>query len=358
MSNDNRTRNPKEPIGNDPNESSTEAYPSITNSLTGPNPNIAPPNQSMNLDASAAMASVLECITLQQSTYHIPQFDGKNPPLKEFLQDIANGAVYITESTEPGFIKVVLSKLKGVARESVRDKRFNRVNDLMAHLKKHFAPSKKYQWYFESIVNLRMKQTETVSDYYDRLQGLLSGAKHAIEDKYTQVHYAGTPHEISESTIMMKPVVDCALDAFIKGLPDEISTFVDTINPKDLSEALEHALHIEERLRQTERLRSSASSYHIMRQNEKGKKARLHQKSPTHAIQHLHINHFINTRHSTLHTHHSSPTLIPHHTLQPTNTPSHTHPFHLCRNTLLNPRIETDPGVINHGAGIVGRQEP
>ena len=269
MSNDNRTRNPREPIGNDPNESSTEAYPSITNSLTGPNPNIAPPNQSMNLDASAAMASVLECMTLQQSTYHIPQFDGKNPPLKEFLQDIANGAVYITESTEPGFIKVVLSKLKGVARESVRDKRFNRVNDLMAHLKKRFAPSKKYQWYFESIVNLRMKQTETVSDYYDRVQGLLSGAKHAIEDKYTQVHYAGTPHEISESTIMMKPVVDCALDAFIRGLPDEMSTFVDTRNPRDLGEALEHALHIEERLRQTERVRPFASSYHIMRQNEK-----------------------------------------------------------------------------------------
>ena len=175
MSNNNRTRNFREPIGNDPDESTTEAYPNITNSLSGPNLNIAPPNQSMDLDASAAMASVLECMTLQQSTYHIPQFDGKNPPLKEFLQDIANDAVYIMESTELAFIKVVLSKVKGVARKSIRDKRFNWVNDLMAHLKKCFAPSRKYQWYF----------------------------------------------------------------------------------------------HIEERLRQTERLRSSASSYHIMRQNEK-----------------------------------------------------------------------------------------
>ena len=41
---------------------------------------------------------------------------------------------------------------------------------------------------------------------------------------------------------MMKPVVDCALDAFIKGLPDEMSMFVNTRNPKDLSDAL----HIEE----------------------------------------------------------------------------------------------------------------
>ena len=101
-------------------------------------------------------------------------------------------------------------------------------------------------------MNLWMKQTETVSDYHDRVQSFLRGAKHAVEDEYTQVHYAGTTHEISESTIMMKPVVDCALDAFIKGLPDEMSTFADTRNPKDLSEALEHALYIEERLRQTE----------------------------------------------------------------------------------------------------------
>ena len=83
-----------------------------------------------------------------------------------------------------------------------------------------------------------MKQTETISDYYDLLQGLLCGAKHAIKDKYIKIHYASTAHEVSESTIMMKPVVDCALDAFIKSLPDEMSTFVDTRNPKNLGEAL------------------------------------------------------------------------------------------------------------------------
>ena len=48
---------------------------------------------------------------------------------------------------------------------------------------------------------------------------------------------------------MRKPVVDCALDAFIKGLLNEMSTLVDTKNPKDLGKALEHALHIEERLK-------------------------------------------------------------------------------------------------------------
>ena len=87
-----------------------------------------------------------------------------------------------------------------------------------------------------------MKQSETMSDYNDRVQGLLSGARHAIEEKYT-----GTYGHTKESAVIMKPVIDCALDAFIRGLPDDISIFVDTRNPKDLSKAFEHALHAEER---------------------------------------------------------------------------------------------------------------
>ena len=212
----------------------------VSDSLTGDPANILTLTSYLNFNTSAAMASVSECMTLQQSTYHIPQFYGKNPLLKYFLRDVANGAVFVTDATESGFIKAVLAKLKGVARESVPDKQFSKITDLIAHLKKRFAPTKKYQWYFESIVNLRMKQSETVSDYNDRVQGLLSGARHAIEEKYT-----GTYGHTKESIIMMKPVVDCALDVFIRGLPDDISIFVDTRNPKDLSEAFEHALHAE-----------------------------------------------------------------------------------------------------------------
>ena len=116
------------------------------------------------MDVSAAMATALEGMTLQQSTYYIPTFNSRTPALKEFLQVVANGVVCVTESTEPAFIKIILSKLKGTARESVRDKEFRNLQEVISHLKKRFAPTKKYQWYFGIIVNLRMKQTESVSD--------------------------------------------------------------------------------------------------------------------------------------------------------------------------------------------------
>ena len=62
---------------------------------------------------------------------------------------------------------------------------------------------------------------------------------------------------------MMKPVIDCALDAFIRG----ISIFDDTRNPKNLSESFEHALHAEERHRDSEK-NCMVSSYHIVRPRE------------------------------------------------------------------------------------------
>ena len=142
---------PQHGVDHDQDESDADPVPKVhlllsqsaSGSLTGDPANILTPSSYLNLNTSATMVSVLECMTLQQSTYHIPQFDGKNPPLKEV---VANGAVFVTDATEPGFIKAVLAKLKGIARESVPDKQFSKIKELIAHLKKIYAPTKKYQW--------------------------------------------------------------------------------------------------------------------------------------------------------------------------------------------------------------------
>ena len=59
MSNENRNHNCRGTIGNDPDESTTEAYPNIAKSLSGPNPNIADQNQSMNLVVMGDTVSII-----------------------------------------------------------------------------------------------------------------------------------------------------------------------------------------------------------------------------------------------------------------------------------------------------------
>ena len=48
----------------------------------------------------------------------IPVFDGKNIPLKDFIQDIPNADADIPDAQKGSFIKKVLSKLRGSARNS------------------------------------------------------------------------------------------------------------------------------------------------------------------------------------------------------------------------------------------------
>ena len=74
-------------------------------------------------------------------------------------------------------------------------------------------------------------------------------------------------HEKGLASIWTWKLTSRSLDAFMKGFPDEINTSLVTKNPIDISEAFENSSYIEERLRQTERIRLSLLSYHIVRQN-------------------------------------------------------------------------------------------
>ena len=57
-----------------------------------------------------------------------------------------------------------------------------------------------------------------------------------------------------------------------------MSIFVDTRNPRDLSKAVEYALHIEERLDYTEKTRALASTFHVTKRD--GESENRHPVSP------------------------------------------------------------------------------
>lgn len=73
--------------------------------------------------------------------------------------------------------------------------------------------------------------------------------KNSLGGKYT------APND--DTNMRMKPVTDYVLDAFIRGLPEKLSIFEDTSNPKDINEAYEHARHVEESQKYKEKDRTS-----------------------------------------------------------------------------------------------------
>ena len=156
-------------------------------------------------------------------------------PVRDFIQDIINGESSVPANCEPQYIKAVLARLKGAARDSIYRKSFTTINELIKDLKQRFALRKTYAWYLHEISIFRMKREESVSEFFDRITLLKSGAQAALEDKY------------ENACTMLAPLNDSALEAFVRGLADEISGLVEARNPVSLDEALKIALEYESR---------------------------------------------------------------------------------------------------------------
>ena len=183
----------------------------------------------------AMVTSMAECFAIQQGIMNVPIFNGKNMPVRDFIQDVINGEASIPANCEKQYIRAVLSRLKGAARDSTHGKSFFSMKDLIDHLKQRFAPHKSYTWYTHEISNIKMTRNESVSEYYDRLTLLKSGAQAALEDRY------------DNADLLLAPLNDCALESFIRGLPDGLSGAVESRNPNSMEAALKYAIEYESR---------------------------------------------------------------------------------------------------------------
>ncbi|XP_058790626.1 uncharacterized protein LOC131663872 [Phymastichus coffea] len=183
------------------------------------------------------LTSMSASFTLQSIVQGITEFDGKNVPLKDFIQDIRNGRALIDDKQEANFIRLIIAKLKGPARDCIYGKTVNTTEGLVKILKERFAPCKDFSYYDSNIHNLRMKNGDTVGDFHDRINILLNCAQSALKEEL------GTDY----SDVMMTPIKNSTLKTFIDGLPKEIGDLVDIKQPKSLEEAYKEALRIETR---------------------------------------------------------------------------------------------------------------
>ena len=75
-----------------------------------------------------------------------------------------------------------------------------------------------------------MSCSENVSEFYNIITLLKSGAQAALEDKYQNARQ------------MLLPLNECGLKTLIRGVSDAISGIVESRNPSSLETALKYAL--------------------------------------------------------------------------------------------------------------------
>ena len=82
------------------------------------------------------MITMAYTMARQSAIGSVPPFDGTNIPLKDFIHDVRNAVANIADDQLPCFLKKVLGKLRGSARNSTFGVTFTTVDDLVRHLKR------------------------------------------------------------------------------------------------------------------------------------------------------------------------------------------------------------------------------
>lgn len=201
-----------------------------------------------------ATKAISNNFSFQSATSYLDEFDGKNRPLRDFIQDIEGGDSLVPGGLKNNYLKFVLSKLRGRARDSLANKKIEKLQDVIDNLKTHFAPAKSYANYVKEIQALRIKKDETVSEFYTRLLRKVELAKTALITKYKEAADTLTPQ-----------LEEIALSAFKDGMSDRMSYALIILDGLDtLEKAYKKAKIIEDASKHNNDSDLSPSDAHIL----------------------------------------------------------------------------------------------
>ena len=160
--------------------------------------------------AANAFNSKTHYLQRQNALSQVPTFAGKESELRSFVLDVAQTFASLGEgANEVEFVKRILPKLRGRARECIEDQKFADLKSLVIRLEESFtALGLNFAHYHSQLSQLKMSANESVLEFASRIRTLISKAKATIS------------HEFGETTInSYTPIVTAAaLNGFLRGL--------------------------------------------------------------------------------------------------------------------------------------------
>ena len=195
-------------------------------------------SRELTMAMSTTLVALANSLTLQNSIAGLSTYDGSNIPLKDFIQDIRNGDLGITNEQRPSYLRAVLGKLQGPAKDCTYGKTFTNIEQLCTHLKQRFAPGKGFAYYSNKLYTLRMRPGDSTGCFKDQINILLQCAKSALKEEKGRTYHES----------MITTLKEACVDIFIRGLPGHLGQLVDSRKPVTLEEAYEEAVRLEARM--------------------------------------------------------------------------------------------------------------
>lgn len=197
-----------------------------------------------NIEVIQPVAMAAQTVKVRDTLSFIPEFDGTNIPLEDFLEACKDARAMVDETAEPALVKYIRMKVKGEAKTAMVDQAFETIGALSTFLKGIYAPAKTVPELLGELGGQFQQANESVVSFANRVRRL--GARVLEAQKTT------TNQEITNEfcNYVNSTIVGC----FKRGLKAEIENKMAPAN--DVAELVQSAIKAEREVNAKAQLRS------------------------------------------------------------------------------------------------------
>ena len=203
-----------------------EPFPSVTRPPLNRAPNFRNIREELitrdisdNNSVNSINSKVLESVVPRHKKINeivriLPEFNGKNISINRFIRECKEAETFVNPGDKSFFLKIVKSRVTGDANDYLQFKSFNDLDQLLAELKRVFAPTQSLPQLQTDLARVRQKSQEKVSEYGLRVTRIVQKAQELINENFNPIVARG----------MIEGTVNTAIECFTLGLESEIAT--------------------------------------------------------------------------------------------------------------------------------------
>lgn len=158
------------------------------------------PNLIMNANPNMALPTN-QTVSLADALKIVPEFDGSNISVTEFLRGCSEAKNMIGAAAEGNLIKLIRTKIFGEAKETILGQDFNTLEDLGNFIKDIYSTTKTVKQLYGELGNEYQKENENVLTFANRIRDIGSRileAQRLSVGEITQAFKTETQNDIIE----------------------------------------------------------------------------------------------------------------------------------------------------------------
>lgn len=174
---------------------------------------------------------------LQSLSSLIPDYDGDQATLSDFISACDFVASQVNENLMQGFLLVIKNKLSGKARQFISSRSLNDWNSIKQLLIGHFGDCRDTESLLRDLATSIQKPNETPRAFIQRIENLLTKLRNSVAlDRSIEVDSKEALNESHEKI---------ALKTLLAGLGDPIGSIIRAQRPQSIDEAIQFLIEEE-----------------------------------------------------------------------------------------------------------------